>query len=206
MDSQKLIETLHLISQRIEKEKDFLTSLDNDIADGDHGINLNRGFQEVDKAIANSSDKLPGDILKMVGMTLLSKVGGASGPLFGTAFLKSAMYLKDKKEIDIDDFLACLNEAIEGIKTRGKAIYGEKTMLDSMIPSLEEMKKTLTLGKSEKEVLEAGVKKAYEGIEFTKTIVATKGRASYCGERSIGHQDPGATSYTYILEEIAKVI
>lgn len=206
MKSKEIIKLLHNVANKIEEEKDFLTKLDNEIGDGDHGVNLARGFLEVDKVIDSLIDKLPSDIMKSVGMTLISKVGGASGPLYGTAFLKLSMSFKDKEDINLNDFLIAFNDAIDGIKMRGKSNQGEKTMLDAMIPAYEAMLKENSEGKPIKEVLLAGVKEANNGVEYTKTIIATKGRASYVGERSIGHQDPGATSFTMMLEELSKVL
>lgn len=206
MNNDKLKEIIIKISEKINEEKDFLTKLDNDIADGDHGINLARGFSAVEEMLKTTSDTDLGLILKNVGMKLVSSVGGAAGPLYGTAFIRAGAVLNGKQEISMNEFIECLNAAIEGVKFRGKATQGEKTMLDSMIPAYENIKSNYESTKDVKQALEAGVKAAYNGIEFTKTIAATKGRASYIGERSIGHQDPGATSFTYLLETIYKEI
>lgn len=197
-DSNKLIEILYNISKKINENKDFLTQLDNEIGDGDHGINLARGFSEVDKKLPTLNGKDIGTILKTVGMTLVSTVGGASGPLYGTAFMYAGKEMIDKQEIDIDDFKIILKTSIDGIMMRGKATKGEKTMLDAMIPAYE----TLQNENDIKIGLQNSIDAAKQGIEYTKTIIATKGRASYLGERSIGHQDPGATSFTIILEAI----
>ena len=206
MNNDKVKQIIIKISEKINEEKDFLTKLDNDIADGDHGINLARGFSAVEEFLKTSQDNDLGVLFKNIGMKLVSSVGGAAGPLYGTAFIRAGAVLNGKKEILIDDFIECLNAAIEGVKFRGKSVQGEKTMLDSMIPAYENIKSNFEATNDVKQALEAGVKAAYEGIEFKKTIAATKGRASYIGERSIGHQDPGATSFTYILETIYKEI
>lgn len=203
MDGKGVIEVLRTMCRRMEDEKDFLTQLDNEIADGDHGINMARGFAAVEKKLPELADKDIGTILKTVGMTLVSAVGGSAGPLYGTAFLKSGMAMAGKTEISLDDFLACLKVAIEGVQQRGRAVRGEKTMLDAMIPALEAMAAARASGGDDKAILSAGIAAAREGVEFTKTIAATKGRASYIGERSIGHQDPGATSFTFLLEAIS---
>lgn len=200
MNTEKLIATIHKIAAKIEEEKAFLTELDNVIGDGDHGINLARGFGEVVKKLDGMADKEPGDVLKTVGMTLVSTVGGASGPLYGTGFMKLGAALKGKADVTVPDFLAGLQLAIEGIMQRGRSTKGEKTMLDAMIPAKEAMEAKWAEGSDAKEAFAAGVAAAWEGVEFTKTIAATKGRASYLGERSIGHQDPGATSFTMMLE------
>ena len=203
MNTQKLSEILAAMRRKMESEKEFLTDLDNAIADGDHGINMAKGFAAVEAKLPQLADQKPGAILKTVGMTLVSAVGGSAGPLYGTAFMKAGASLKDSDEIHMTDFLACMRAAVEGVMMRGRAVQGEKTMLDAMIPSLEAIKKAVSNGASDKDAILCGVEEAKKGVEFTKTIAATKGRASYIGERSIGHQDPGATSFTYLLEEIA---
>ena len=203
MNVNGVIGTLRAMSRRMASEKDFLTQLDNEIADGDHGINMARGFAAVATKLPELASKDVGTILKTTGMTLVSAVGGSAGPLYGTAFLKSGMAMTGKTDISLDDFLDCLKVAIEGVQQRGRAVRGEKTMLDAMIPALEAMTAARTSGDDAKAVLSAGIAAAREGVEFTKTIAATKGRASYIGERSIGHQDPGATSFTFLLEAIS---
>lgn len=202
MDSKKVIEILIKISEKIDKNKEYLTELDAAIGDGDHGLNMSKGFKAVSDKLKAQEDDNIGNILKNTGMTLVSNVGGASGPLYGTAFMKASMELKDKNEIDIKDFLSALKLALEGIKSRGKATEGEKTMIDALSPAIKSMEDSIKNGDSYIEVLEKGKDAALEGVEFTKTIKATKGRASYLGDRSIGHQDPGATSCFYILETI----
>lgn len=203
MNTEKVIQIISQMSCRMEKEKEFLTDLDNAIADGDHGINMARGFSAVEQKIAGLGDKDIGTVLKTVGMTLVSAVGGSAGPLYGTAFMKSGMAMGTKSEMNISDFVNCLKVSVDGVMQRGKAVQGEKTMLDAMIPALNAMEKAVSENLNHKDVLLCGVNAAKSGVEFTKTIAATKGRASYIGERSIGHQDPGATSFTFLLEEVA---
>lgn len=193
---------MQAVAKRIEAEKDFLTQLDNEIGDGDHGINMARGFQAVEQKLPTLADKDIGAILKGVGMQLVSTVGGASGPLYGTAFMKAGAACKDKMELDGAGFAAALDAAIGGIKMRGKAHEGEKTMLDALCPAYAALQEGLAAGSDTKAALEAAVAAAEKGVEYTKTIIATKGRASYLGERSIGHQDPGATSSLYMLQTI----
>ena len=206
MDVRGVIEVLRAMSRRMESEKDFLTQLDNEIADGDHGINMARGFAAVEKKLPELVEKDVGTVLKTVGLTLVSAVGGSAGPLYGTAFLKSGLVMSGKAEISLDDFLACLKVSIEGVQQRGRAVRGEKTMLDAMIPAAEAMSAARASGGDTKTVLAEGIAAARAGIEYTKTIVATKGRASYIGERSLGHPDPGATSATFLLEAIAGTV
>ena len=206
MNTAQVITILQKIGSKIQEEKDYLTQLDNIIGDGDHGINLARGFTEVEGKLFDLKDKMPGEVLKNVGMILVSKVGGASGPLYGTGFMKAGMFLKEKETINMRDFIDAYKAAIEGIQIRGKSTRGEKTMLDAMIPAIEAMEESFSKENNVKVALKEGVRAAYEGVEFTKTIIATKGRASYLGERSLGHQDPGATSFCMILEVIAKEV
>ena len=200
-DVKKVIEIIDKIIADVDEQKLFLTELDNVIGDGDHGINLARGFD----AVKTIEGKDIGAILKAIGMKLVSTVGGASGPLYGTAFMKSGALLNGKTEMDMNDFIEMLQVSIDGIMKRGKAVKGEKTMLDAMIPAHDAIAASYEADKDAKKALEAGVKAAEEGIEYTKTIIATKGRASYLGERSIGHQDPGATSFTLMLKAVQEL-
>ena len=202
-DNAKVIAILKNIIAAIEENAQFLTDLDAAIGDNDHGINMARGFKKVDADLPGLEGKDIGAILKKVGMDLVSTVGGSSGPLYGTAFMKAGAKAAGKNEISLEDFIVMMDEAIGGVQLRGKAVKGEKTMLDAMIPAQEAMKAAAAGGADAAAVLQAGVKAAEEGVEYTKTIIATKGRASYLGERSIGHQDPGATSFTVILRAIA---
>lgn len=196
-----LISILEGMNGIIQENKDFLTQLDMPIGDSDHGINMARGFQAVADKLPSLAEKDAGTILKTVGMTLVSTVGGASGPLYGTAFMKAAVVSNGKMELTMADFLAMLDAAVEGVKFRGKSTTGEQTMLDAMVPALEAMK---AASGSAGEILVAGLAAAQAGVENTKGMIATKGRASYLGERSLGHQDPGATSFALLLSVIAK--
>ncbi len=199
-----IIEVIEKSLASIIEHKEMLTDLDIAIGDGDHGINMARGAEEVQKKLESLADKDAGTIIKSVGMTLVSTVGGASGPLYGTALMKAAAVVADKNSIDAADGIAMLDAAIEGIKMRGKSTAGEKTMLDALIPALEVLKNA-----PENEIsatFDKALKAAEEGVEYTKTIIATKGRASYLGERSLGHQDPGATSSVFILQALATVL
>ncbi len=199
-DLLALLEDMNAI---IQENKNYLTELDMPIGDSDHGINLARGFQAVVDKLPAMEGKDAGFILKTVGMTLVSTVGGASGPLYGTAFMKAAATANGKTEISQEDFLSMLTAAVDGVKLRGKATTGEQTMLDAMVPALEAMR-AKTGDASPSEVLSAGLAAAEDGVERTKDMIATKGRASYLGERSLGHQDPGATSFTLLFSTIVK--
>lgn len=193
------------MAKKIEAEKEYLTELDNEIGNGDHGINLARGFEAVEKKLPSLAGGDIGALLKGVGMQLVSTVGGASGPLYGTAFMKAGMACKGLTEIDGPAFVKAMEAAVDGIKMRGKATEGEKTMLDALCPALKVMQDDVAAGKSLKEALQDAAQAAEKGVEYTKTIIATKGRASYLGERSLGHQDPGATSSLYLLQVLAEM-
>ena len=201
-DNKMAISILKKIGEKVEEHKDYLTELDQPIGDSDHGINLARGFKAVEEKLSTVEDKDIGTILRTAGMALVSTVGGASGPLYGSAYMKMGMALNGKVEIGIDDFLKGMDAAVEAVKQRGKAAAEEATMLDAMIPALTAMKEAAAAGADEKAVLEAGCKASWAGAEHTKDLIATKGRASYVGERGIGHQDPGATSFSYMLEVV----
>lgn len=206
IDIAALLDILQAMAKKMESEKDYLTELDNEIADGDHGINLARGFAAVEEKLPSLAGKDIGTILKTAGMQLVSKVGGASGALYGTFFMKSGMAAKGLDTLDGAALVKVLGAGVEGIKSRGKATTGEKTMLDAWVPALEALDAGLTSGKSLADALGDAVGAAEEGVEYTKTIIATKGRASYIGERSLGHQDPGATSTLYMLQVLQQAV
>ncbi len=201
-DNKKTIFILQKIGEKIEEQKDYLTELDQPIGDSDHGINLARGFKAVSEKLATVQDKDIGTILKTAGMALVSTVGGASGPLYGSAYMKMGMALNGKTEIGMDDFLKGMDTAVEAVMQRGKAVAEEATMLDAMLPAVAAMKEAAAQGSDAKAVLEAGCRASWAGAEHTKDLVATKGRASYVGERGLGHQDPGATSFSFMLETV----
>ena len=192
---------ISLIAERITENKDFLTELDREIGDSDHGINMSRGFSAVMEKLSPEDSDI-GATLKKLGMTLLSKVGGASGPLYGTAYMEAGKITAGKTELTPSDMKAVLEVAIAGIQKRGKAVKGEKTMLDALIPASETFSAKIAEGADMVTALDSACDSSREGVEYTKTIIATKGRASYLGERSIGHQDPGATSALITLEAI----
>ena len=205
LDTKQMADIIEGMAKKIEAEKDYLTQLDNEIGDGDHGINLARGFEAVEKKLPSLAGGDIGALLKGVGMQLVSTVGGASGPLYGTAFMKAGMACKGLTELDGPAFVKAMEAAVDGIKMRGKATEGEKTMLDALCPALKVMQDEVAAGKSLKEALQDAAAAAEKGVEYTKTIIATKGRASYLGERSLGHQDPGATSSLYLLQVLAEM-
>ncbi|WP_314626240.1 dihydroxyacetone kinase subunit DhaL [uncultured Selenomonas sp.] len=206
MDKNKRKEIVQAVSEKIEAEKDLLTELDSAIGDGDHGINMARGAKAVMEKLPSLIEKDTGTLLKGIGMAIVSSVGGASGPLYGTAFMKAGDALKGKEEPSAEDFLAAFSAAIAGIKMRGKSTTGEKTMLDALCPAESAMREAIEAKKSPKEILQAAAAAAEKGAEETTNILATKGRASYLGERSIGHRDPGAVSSAFMLRAMADAI
>lgn len=195
---------LNKINIAIEKDKLYLSELDAAIGDGDHGLNMSKGFKAVAEKVKDLPEDDLGNILKNCGMALVNNVGGASGPLYGTAFIKASAVVKNKSSMDINDFIEVLQNSLDGIKIRGKSIEGEKTMIDALSPAIEAGKKALKENKCPKDILIEVRNAAKNGMENTKNIIATKGRASYLDERSIGHQDPGATSMYIILNTIAE--
>ena len=205
-DSKKVIDIIGAVASKIEEKKDELTALDQPIGDSDHGINMARGFCAVQEKLPELEGKDIGTILKSVGMTLISKVGGASGPLYGSAFMKSGTAMAGKQELTSGDFIACLDTSVHAVEQLGHACAGEATMLDAMIPALAAMKQAESSGRSAAEILCAGSAAAEAGAESTKDMIATKGRASYVGERGLGHRDPGASSFALMMETIADAL
>jgi phosphoenolpyruvate---glycerone phosphotransferase subunit DhaL len=197
--SEQVLRWLERFAGFLAENKDYLTQLDAAIGDADHGANMDRGFQAV---LAKKSELEGKDIttsLKTVAMTLLSTVGGASGPLYGTFFLQAATAAGGKAEITPEEFGALLEKALAGIIQRGKAAIGEKTMVDALQPAVESYQTALKSGKPFAEALLAASNAAEKGMESTIPLLAKKGRASYLGERSIGHQDPGSTSVNLLF-------
>lgn len=193
-----VIAAIDALTEIILANKEKLTELDAAIGDADHGINMARGFEAVRAKLATAGSDDIGGVLKMSGMTLISTVGGAAGPLYGTAFMRMAAAAQGKTTIDTETAAAMFKAAIGGIKERGKAVRGEKTMLDALEPAYEAFSQGMAEGEGLLRCLELATDAAGKGVEYTKTIIATKGRASYLGERSLGNQDAGATS-TYLM-------
>ncbi len=177
----------------------YLTDLDRQIGDADHGLNMQRGFNKVLDVLPSVEDQSIGDILKSVGMTLLSQVGGASGPLFGTFFLKMAQNIGEKSSLSLHELYDALNAGTTGIVARGRADVGDKTLCDVLIPLLADFKHALAKNETAAEILTMLAKQSQVYAEATISLLAKKGRASYLKERSVGHQDPGATSVSYLF-------
>ncbi|MBF4573478.1 dihydroxyacetone kinase subunit L [Herbiconiux sp. VKM Ac-1786] len=191
-------------AQVVHDHRVELVTLDREIGDGDHGENLDRGFTAVlAKLDTLADDAVPGDALKLVATTLISTVGGASGPLLGTAYLKGAAAVGKDEQLDGAAVVAFLTAARDGVVLRGKAEPGDKTMIDAWTPAVDAAAAAEAEGRSPAEILAAAADAAEKGAEATEPLVARKGRASYLGERAIGHRDPGAQSSSLILRAAA---
>jgi len=195
---------LRTFADEVTDHADELTRLDSEIGDADHGSNMRRGMTAVVGKLDAAPDAAPAALLKSAGMTLVSTVGGASGPLYGTFFLRMGTSAGDRAEFDGAAFAAALRAGLEGVVTRGKAQLGDKTMVDALTPAVDALDAALADGASLKDALRAAATAAREGADATVPLVARKGRASYLGERSAGHRDPGATSTTLLLEAAAE--
>ena len=206
VSKEQIIQWIEAIALVLEQNKNYLTELDAAIGDADHGINMNRGFQKVISQLPSVADKDIGSILKTVSMTLISSVGGASGPLYGTMFLRASTTVAGKSELTDEDMVALLQAAVDGIIQRGKANLGDKTMLDALSPASDAFKQAVANGASTQEALQQAVAAAEEGMKNTIPLVAKKGRASYLGDRSANHQDPGATSAYLILKTLLETV
>ncbi len=203
---QHIVSWLKQLAVVFQENRDLLTRLDAEIGDADHGINMNRGFDKVVEKLPAFEDKCIGTILKQTGMTLLSSVGGASGPLYGTFFMKASMKLMSKEEVSRQEFVSALEEGVKGIVYRGRANPGDKTMCDVWWPTLGAMNTALEQEKELPDMLDLALHSAKEAMGATISMQAKKGRASYLGERSIGHQDPGATSSMLMIKTLKTVI
>jgi dihydroxyacetone kinase-like protein len=198
-----VINWLNACGRVLAENKDYLTQLDSDIGDADHGANMDRGFKSALAKLPTVADKDIGTLFKSVGMTLVSTVGGASGPLYGTFFMQAGTSAANKLELSAADWAAALEAALNGVIARGKASLGDKTMVDALTPALNAFKQAMTDGVELGDCLRRSAAGAEQGMKDTIPLVARKGRASYLGERSAGHQDPGATSSFLILKAAA---
>ena len=192
---------------QIKAQSDYLTQLDAAIGDGDHGTNMRRGFEAVGKALAGQSDSTPpGRLLILAGKTLVATVGGASGPLWGSALRRAGRALGDSESFDGGELARALEAAIEGVVELGAAAPGDKTMVDALVPAAVALREALASGKPLSDAVEAAANAAHDGAVSTVPMQARKGRASYLGERSIGHQDPGATSAAIIIAALSRSV
>ena len=185
-------------------EREYLTKLDSAIGDADHGANMSRGFRAAVEKLSAGPPAEPAAVFKSVGMTLLSKVGGAGGPLYGSFFMKLAEPVGGIEELGPEQWAAALRAGVDGVRARGKAELGDKTMVDALMPAVEALETAVAEGASLSAALERSAAAAEQGARATVPLVARKGRASYLGERSAGHQDPGATSSHLLLKAAAE--
>ncbi len=206
MTAEQVIRFIEEVAAQVRDQRDYLTQLDAAIGDADHGANLDRGFRTVLTRLPGVADKDIGTILKTVGTTLVSTVGGASGPLYGTAFLRASAVVTNRTELDEVAIINALEAALEGLHARGKAQRGEKTMIDAIAPGVETLRQAYAAGDAFVVALQKAVAATAAGMQATIDMPATKGRASYLGERSIGHQDPGATSAHLMAQALLRVI
>lgn len=200
---EDVVRMIRAFADVIAERKEELTALDSAIGDADHGINMHRGMQA---AVAKLDGQAPGDVgalFKTIGMTLVSTVGGAGGPLYGTLFLQLGTATAGKEAIEPGDWSAALAVAVTGVQARGKAELQDKTMVDALVPARDEFAAAIGEGASFGDALRRSAAAAEEGMKATIPLVARKGRASYLGERSAGHQDPGATSSWLFLNTVA---
>jgi dihydroxyacetone kinase-like protein len=206
IDSKGVAAWLREFARLIADNKAMLTELDSAIGDADHGANLDRGMSAVVALLDTAPAATPAALLKQTGMTLVSKVGGASGPLYGTAMLRMAAAAGDGETLDAPAFATVLRAGLDGVLARGKAQPGDKTMIDALAPAVDAFDAAVAGGQSLDDALQAAVGAAEKGRDATIAMIARKGRASYLGERSAGHQDPGATSVTLLLAAAATTL
>ncbi len=207
IDKQAIGRMLTAMAEEMHTARHELTELDNAIGDGDHGTNMDRGFQAVMKQLPKLLEQDDvGAILHNAGMTLMNTIGGSAGPVYGTLFMWAGMTCRGASEIDAQVFAGALESGAYGVAEIGGAHEGDKTMLDALFPACRALKESLQKGEAFPEALAAAVQAAGMGVEYTKLIVANRGRASYIGERSLGHQDPGATSMMLLLRAAQRTL
>jgi phosphoenolpyruvate---glycerone phosphotransferase subunit DhaL len=206
MDAVTITRWMAEIASTVRAEKDYLVQLDAAIGDGDHGSNMTRGFEAVVEALAAEDGAPPGRLLIQAGRTLVSKVGGASGPLWGTALRRAGKSLGDEPEFDAVALGGALQAALDGIVDLGAAAPGDKTMVDALGPAVQSYKQATAAGLSVEAAVIAAAEAAEQGMRDTIPMLARKGRASYLGERSVGHQDPGATSTALIFRALEAAV
>jgi phosphoenolpyruvate---glycerone phosphotransferase subunit DhaL len=207
VQADTIIAWLSEAEDQIRAQSDYLTQLDAAIGDGDHGTNMRRGFDAVGKALAGQAkDTPPGRLLIVAGKTLVATVGGASGPLWGSALRRAGRSVGDAETFDGAQLADALDAAIEGVVELGAAAPGDKTMVDALTPAVQALRDALAAQKSLDDAVQAAAAAAKAGAEATVPMRARKGRASYLGERSIGHQDPGATSAAIIVAALSRAV
>ncbi|MFB8189839.1 dihydroxyacetone kinase subunit DhaL [Microbacterium sp. NPDC055988] len=206
VDTAVLTDWVSRFGTAVTEKRDWLTELDSAIGDADHGANMARGMNAVSEKLAAGAPATVDDLLKTVGMTLVSSVGGASGPLYGTFFLRMGMAAGAESELDGPALAAALRAGLDGIVARGKAEPGDKTMFDAMAPAVDALDAALAGGASVADAVRTAADAAADGRDATLPLVARKGRASYLGERSAGHLDPGAASTAILFDTLAAAV
>lgn len=206
MDAATITSWMREVDFAMRAEKDHLVQLDAAIGDGDHGTNMVRGFEAVVQALDADPGSTPGKLLILAGRTLVSTVGGASGPLWGSALRSGGRVLGEQTNFDGTQLVEVLAAALASIKDLGTAAVGDKTMVDALEPAVETLRTRLRGAAPVGEALDAAAAAAEEGMRATIPLQARKGRASYLGERSVGHQDPGATSTAYIIRALQRAV
>jgi phosphoenolpyruvate---glycerone phosphotransferase subunit DhaL len=206
MDATTITSWMREIDTSVRAERDHLVQLDAAIGDGDHGTNMVRGFDAVVEALAADAGSPPGRLLIISGRTLVSTVGGASGPLWGSALRNAGRSLGDAQNFDGAQLAELLAAALEAVKDLGTASVGDKTMVDALEPAVETLRDRVAAGESLPSAVGAAAEAAEEGMRATVPLQARKGRASYLGERSVGHQDPGATSTALIVRALQRAV
>jgi dihydroxyacetone kinase-like protein len=206
MDAATITTWMTEIESSVRAERDHLVQLDAAIGDGDHGTNMARGFEAVVQALANDSGSPPGRLLIVAGRTLVSTVGGASGPLWGSALRSGGRALGDQTNFEAEQLVDVLAAALASVKDLGTAARGDKTMVDALEPAIETLRERLGAGDSLPAAIDAAANAAEAGMRSTIPLQARKGRASYLGERSVGHQDPGATSTALIIRALQRAV
>lgn len=206
IDAAALRGWLRAFADSVAEQKDTLTALDAEIGDADHGENMQRGMRAVVAEHEGATATDAAAVLKQAGMTLVRSVGGASGPLFGTFFLRTASALGTTDMVDLATLAKALRAGVEGVAARGKAELGDKTMYDALAPMIDALDAAVAAGRPLDTALRAASEAAAEGRDATVGLTARKGRASYLGERSVGHQDPGATSVALLFAAAAETL
>lgn len=201
-----MLKWLEATAAVIEENRQYLTDLDSPIGDADHGINMDRGFKKIVSKLPGVEEKDIGAILKTSGMALITSVGGAAGPLYGTFLMDAGKAVAGKMELSDDDLVALLDAGLKGVVRIGKTNLEDKTMVDALHPAVEALRKACADGKDTIEALHLMTDAAHQGMKATIPMLARKGRASYLGERSIGHQDPGATSSYLLLKTLMETV
>jgi phosphoenolpyruvate---glycerone phosphotransferase subunit DhaL len=202
IDRDSTLAWMTAFADEMSEHRQELVRLDTAIGDGDHGTNMNRGMQKALEKLEATETADPGAVLKTVAMTLISTVGGAAGPLYGTLFLQLGNALAGEPDVDVADFAAAWRKGLDGVRSRGKAELGDKTMVDALSPAVEALEQAADLDGG----LSAAAAAAEQGMHATTPLVARKGRASYLGDRSADHQDPGATSTYYLFKSAAEAL